>query len=386
MERERNRRIDWISFEIKEIESAEIKIGEDDELQRVKNILSNSEKISNFASSIYETLSGERGATAHLNSVSKDLTKWAEFDSSIQEYCTLLDSVIDSVRDISSIARDRGEQTEYDPQKLDSIISRLHFLDNLKRKYGPTLEDILLYLQDSKIKLQQLEHCGEQLGDLIIERDNYLNNWWNTAEKLSTIRKKQAKILQDEIVAELKDIGMKDSIFIIDIKSPEGDLPEVIEKNKLNICSVGFDRVEFKISLNPGIPEMSLTQIVSGGELSRIMLALKAIFARFRNFSTLVLDEIDTGIGGVTAEVVGEKLRKISNHRQVICITHLPVIASVAEHHLQISKSVENGETRTTLKPISGNERVNEVMRMIAGENAPEGTRKVVEKMLKGKK
>jgi DNA repair protein RecN (Recombination protein N) len=384
-DRERNRRIDWLMFEIQEIKKANLHIGEDEELEKTRNILANAEKITLLSSSIYEYLSGERGVIDQLNSASKELTRWGEYDDDVNEYCSQLDVALESIREISALVRDKGESTEYDPARLDEIIGRIHHIETLKRKYGPEIEEILRYLEESERKLEDMKGSEEKLDELIAHLDAYRKEWWNLSRRLSAVRRNTAKHLEEEIVNELNNLGMKEACFRINITSPEGDCNNPSESKDFSISPNGFDSIEYVMSLNPGSPERPLSLIASGGELSRLMLALKNIFAKFRNFSTLILDEIDTGLGGVTAEIVGEKLKEISRHRQVICITHLPVIAAMADYHYHIRKTIEDGRTSTCLSPITGQERVDEVVRMIAGESAPEGTRRVVEKMLKGK-
>lgn len=386
LELERNRRIDWIGHEISEIEEANLQPGEDAELEKTRIILSNREKISNLSRSVHESLEGERGASELLARVSKDLAKWAEIDGEIENLCQELDLAQQNVLGISSVCREKGEAVGFDEGKLEFILGRIHKIDGLKRKYGSSIDEILAYLEESKKKLGELSGCADRINELEKELERLSLKWTEMALEMSKIRKKSATRLNTEISQELSDLGMKNARFEIMVKSSEGNASDEKENVTFNVTPYGLDKVEFFIRTNPGEPLRPLALIASGGEISRVMLALKNVFARFRNFSTLVLDEIDVGIGGATAESVGEKLRQISRFRQVICITHLPMIAALADVHYQIEKTLEGDAARTILTPVSGKNRVLEMARMIAGEKAPQETRKVAEKLLRDNK
>jgi len=385
MERERKRRIDWLRFEIGEIEDAKTYIGEDEELEKLKKIMENRERILILSRTVHELLSGEKGALDSLSRASASLVKWGEIDPDVLGALDIIDESVENLKIAASIVRDKSDEPDFDPAMLDQVINRLHLLDRLKQKYGRTIEEVLEYAEASKKNLQELEESEEKAEVLAEKLMKIAAQWERKAQLLSDLRKKTAAGIKKEVEKELADLGMEHASFSITLKTQEGESAQKTEKNRLKISVHGADEVEFMLRTNPGESEKPLSLIASGGELSRVMLALKNVFARFRGFSTLVLDEIDVGLGGLTAESVGRKLMEISRHRQVICVTHLPVIAAMANAHFQIEKMVADGGVRTTLTPISGKDRVEEVARMIAGAQAPGETRKAAEKMLKGK-
>lgn len=383
-ERERLRQMDWLRFEIEEIRKACLTPGEDTELQRKKAILTNAEKITRISAFAHQALSGENGAADSLNAASGELTKWARYDSRVEPYLKMLESALESVNSASAFCRDEGEECRFDQQKLDEVVERIHLIDDLKRKYGPAIEDVVRYMEESQSRLKNLSESEEKAAELEQEIDEIKTRWSAEAEKLSALRKTAAESLTEAIVKELSDLGMEGALFNINVTTSGGDSGDGPEVNSTETSANGPDQVEFVISANPGEPLKPLSLIASGGELSRVMLALKNVFARFRDFSTLVLDEIDVGIGGITAGNVAVKMKEIAAHRQVISITHLPVIAAMADFHYQIEKTLVDGSAVTELKPIGGNTRIDEVARMIAGESAPGETRKVAKKLLKG--
>ncbi len=382
-EKDRNRRIDWLEHEINEIASAQLVVGEDEELEQTRKILSNREKIAELCNSIHEKLSSESGVIEKLNRVSRELEQLVSLDTSLDISSDLIDVALNNIQEIIFTVRDKAESLETGGANLDEVISRLNLIDNLKKKYGNSIEEILGYLEESRKKLETLSRSQQVIEDLLGRKTEQEKEWLWTAESLSVLRKKAAKKIQSAVVRELAQLEMKDSRFTINLQR-EGNKPRGKETT-LTINRHGLDNVEFYIGLNPGTEEKPLALIVSGGELSRIMLALKAVFARFRNFSTLVLDEVDVGLGGNTAKKVGEKLKEISLHRQVICVTHLPVIAAMGRAHYNIQKVVEEGKTYSKLIKLEGAPRVDELAKMIAGHSASDATREAAEKLLKGK-
>jgi len=381
---ERNREIDWLEHEIQEIESAGLKPGEEEELQRRKLILENAEQITESSSFIHEALSGENGLLDRLGRVSRELNKWIKFDSEMEKELLMLDESQEQLQEISFICLEKGESVEFSQEALDRINGRQHLLELLKRKYGAAVEDILEYLEKSRKKLESLRQASSKIEVLERELDNIRKKWLEISRKLSQLRKKTSAKLEKTLTAELSTLGMKKASFKVMFNSEEGDSVDKTEKD-FSVTPCGLDRIEFLIGPNPGVPPRPLNLIASGGELSRIMLAFRSLFSRLWNFSTLVLDEIDVGLGGVSAGVVGEKLLEIALDRQVICITHLPVIASLADNHFRIEKETKDGKTRAYLTLVSGSERIEEVMRMLAGDEYPGEVRRLAEKFLQGK-
>jgi DNA repair protein RecN (Recombination protein N) len=384
-ERDRNRQVDWLRFEIREIEEISPRPGEEEELERTRSILANGEKIAEYSASVHEALAGEGGAADRIGRAMADISRWARFDPGVKAQGEELSSALDAVRQAAESCREMGEAAEFDQERLDGVIERIHRLDSLKRKYGESAGEILAYLEKAREKLDELATSTQRMEELALEREGIYRQWTVAARQLSALRKEGASRLVGEILKELSSLGMEGADFGVEVSGPEGNAGGMPEMETHEVTAHGLDRVEFTISANPGEKLKPLSLIASGGELSRVMLALKSVFARFRNYSTLVMDEIDVGIGGVTSQCVGGKLREISRHRQVICVTHLPVIASMADVHFQIEKSSTHGGTRAVISPVEGKDRVVEVARMIAGERAPGETRKVAEKLLKGK-
>ena len=374
-QRERNRQIDWLKFEIKEIEDANLYVGEEEELTKQKNILSNAEVILKLSSSIYEILSGDLGVLEKLGEVSKYLSQWGEYDEDVLDLEKTLESIISSLQEISFQCREKGEGIEFNPESLDEVMNRLYKIESLKKKYGSSIEDILQYRQRAEDKLKTLQAGTQKVEELEKEREKIREEWYRQAQLLSNIRRKRARVLENEIMKELKDLGMDGAIFEIKLSTTQ----------KASINPYGLDNIEFLVSTNAGLPKGPLSTVASGGEVSRIMLALKNVFAQYQNYTTLVLDEIDVGIGGDTADVVSRKLKGISKHRQVICVTHLPIIAAKADMHYHIEKEAVKDMVKTVLKPVVGKNRIDEVARMIGGKSTNGEMRKVAQKMIETK-
>ena len=383
-ERERLRRIDWLQFEIQEIKKAATTPDEDRELERQRSILTNAERISQLSAGVYDTLLGDGGAVELVNQASGLLSRWDRLDQQVEEITSQLESALSGIQQVAVQCRELGEECAFDQERLDAVMERLHTLENLKRKYGPTLQEVEEYLERSQEQLNKLQRSGKTMKELEEKLHVITAIWQEKADALSALRKVTAARLQEQVTKELAQLGMEDARFVIDIRR-EGDPPVTPEIGMSRVSPSGYDKVKFTLSPVPGHAAKPLSLIASGGELSRVMLALKNVFANFRDFSTLVLDEIDVGIGGVTAQSVGTKLQEISRHRQVICVTHQPVIAAMAQVHFQIEKTTVNGDTVTALSSLAGSTRVDEVARMISGEEAMGESRKVAKKLLKGK-
>lgn len=381
-ELERNREIDWTLYEIEEIESAELKTGEEEDLEREKRILENAEKITSASLSICQYLSEDHGVIDKLNSVSRELNRWGSFDDSIDFQQKTIEGILEQLQELSFICREKSEEIGFSQEKLDSINARLHKIERLKSKYGQSIEEILQYLNSCKEKLESLETASLKIESLQQELNEVREKWLQASKELSVIRKETASCLEQQLLSELSSLGMKEAKFMVNIAREEGEILKDTEI-PFNITPYGLDHVEFLIGPNLGIPVKPLNMIASGGELSRITLALRSIFSNYRNFSTLVMDEIDTGLGGISASEVAEKIKQISGNRQVICVTHLPVIAALADNHIHIEKVTEGRTTRTIVTSITGSSRVQEVMRMLAGNESSQATRKLAEKLLK---
>lgn len=362
-EREREQRLDFLDFQIKEIEKAQLKKGEEEKLLYERNILKNAERISSLIEEAlnlsYNQESSISPLLAKLRSVVSELSAFDKAFKDVEEAVNQFDITIG---DFSDFLIRFKERQSLSPERLEEIEERLSQIEKLKRKYGSTTEEILSYLEKAKKECQELSTSQEKLEDLNVEIKNKFSEYKELAKKLSILRIENARKLEKQILREISLIGMKKARFKIKIKSFH-PLLETMARVKES----GTEEIEFLISPNPGEELRPLRKIASGGELSRVMLALKSIGKEKEKLKTLIFDEIDSGIGGRTAEFVAQKLRALSNQHQVLCITHLPQIASFAPHHYRIEKKIAKQRTFTTVKKLSFEERVIEIARLLAG-------------------
>ena len=377
-EREREQRLDFLEFQIKEIEKAKLKRGEEEELHSARNILKNAEKIGSLVekalSISYHQENSISSLLAQLRNAVHDLV---DFDKTFKETEESINQFSITIQEFSDFLLKFKEKQETAPEKLEELEERLSQIEKLKRKYGSDVDEILTYLEKAKQEYEELSTSQEKLADLEKEIERVFNQYKIHAEKLSQTRKKSATILERNVEKEISLLGMKKARFKIRIESFP-PTPDSIDKVKAS----GTEEVEFLISPNPGEELRPLRKIASGGELSRVMLALKTIGKETETLKTMIFDEIDSGIGGKTAEFVALKLKKLSSTHQIICITHLPQIASFATHHYKIEKKIDKKRTFTTIKKLSFKERITEVARLLAGSHITETTLKNAQEML----
>lgn len=353
-EAQRMREIEFSMYEVNEIENANLIPGEDEELEEQYKKLSNSENIVETLSSVYGLIGYDsmQSAGELISKATQEISSISNFDEKINGFKeTLFD--IDSVcRDLSAEISDYTGELEYDPREVSRISERLDTINHLKLKYGKTIDDILQYQDKKQSYLDELNNYSEkidQIKGLITESREKLQV---LSERASKIRKTAAKELENSITDALKDLNFLSVDFKINIT----------KKDK--ITDKGFDNVEFMISTNPGEPVRPLAKVASGGELSRIMLAIKSLLAGEDEIETLIFDEIDTGISGKTASMVAEKLAKISANHQVICISHLSQIAAMADSHYLIKKDMEDNSTATNIVKLTREESIKEIVRI----------------------
>ena len=389
-EQDKLRLVDLWTFQRREIEEARLKIGEDEQLEAEKRVLANAEKIYNAAMNAFDLLYEGSGSTASsLRSAQKQLEELSRYEPKFQEALAALESARISVEDVGATLRDYAGGIQASPEHLAEVEERLAHLDLLKRKYGPTLEAVLQFGADVSQKLAEVENKDEILqrlrSDLAKAADEYLR----TARTLSKKRADGARKLEKLVEAEINDLAMKSTFRI----------QKTTSEDERDWTASGIDQVVYMISTNPGEPMRQMEHIASGGELSRVMLALKAtvdggkevktpaLSPKTRQGSgaqkTLVFDEIDTGIGGRAAEAVGKKLKSLARANQVLCVTHLPQIATFGDHHFVIEKKESGGRTRTRIRRVTGEERTEEVARMLSGAKLTETSRKHAEQMIK---
>jgi DNA repair protein RecN (Recombination protein N) len=378
-EQERLRMADLWVFQKKEIEGSRLVPGEDQKLEAEKRMLANAEKLYTAALGAYELLyDSDASVLANLSAAKKQIEELARFDARFQESLTALLSARAAVEDVSATARDYADGIDASPERLAQVEDRLALLDRLKRKYGSTVDEVISYGQEVGRKLSELENRDELLRDLKKQTEAAATDYRSRAQAISRKRYSAARELQKLVEAEVNQLAMK-AQFRIELSGSD---------DQENWSPSGFDSVTYLISPNPGEPLHLLEQIASGGELSRVMLALKATVEagkKSRNSvpRTLVFDEIDTGIGGRAAEAVGKKLKSLARSNQVLCVTHLPQIASFADHHYVIEKREAAGRARTLVRQLSGPERREEVARMLSGEHLTETSRQHAEQLLK---
>jgi len=388
-EQDRLRLVDLWQFQKREIEEAKLQSGEDEQLETEKLVLANAERIYNAAMQAFDLLyEGDASTSASLRSAQKQIEELARYEPKFQEALVALETSRISVEDVGATVRDYAGGIHASPEHLAEVEDRLALLDRLKRKYGPTLEDVIQFGADVARKLSEIENKDEILRELRAQLAKAATEYLRTARALSKKRQDAALKLEKLVEAEINDLAMK-STFRVDITTSE---------EEGNWSATGIDQVIYMIATNPGEPIRQLEHIASGGELSRVMLALKvsveesvarassptkAKSTRAAAQRTMVFDEIDTGIGGRAAEAVGKKLKSLARSNQVLCVTHLPQIATFADHHYVIEKKERNGRTRTTIRLVTAEERTEEVARMLSGAKLTDTSRKHAEQMIK---
>jgi len=370
--RERARMLDLYRFQQEELASASLQPGEEDELNANRSRLANSEKLSAAAADAYATLSGaERGAGAldALNAALAAVEHVAALDENLSPLAETLQSAVSYAEDAARELRVYQESVEFNPERLEEIEARLDLIRTLKRKYGETLEEIIAYGAELAGKLDALENSEareEELTAAIVEAEGKLNA---AAARLTKARRKASENFAAGIARELADLGMAATQFEVSIEVQP-------------VTSKGADKVEFLLSPNPGEPLRPLAKIASGGEMSRIMLAMKSVLARTGAIPTMIFDEIDVGVGGRTAQTIGDKLEALAREAQIMCITHLPQIASRAGAHFFIEKQVHEGRTTVSVAPLDAEGRIEEIARMLGGSRRSEAVVQHAREML----
>ena len=396
-EQDRLRLVDLWTFQNREIEEARLQAGEDERLETEKRVLANAEKIYNAAMQAFDLLyEGDGSTSASMRAAQKQIEELARYEPRFQEALAALETARISVEDVGATVRDYAGGIHASPEHLAEVEDRLAVLDRLKRKYAPALEDVIGFGADVARKLSEIENKDEILRELRSELAKSGADYLRAARALSKARQDAARKLEKLVEAEINDLAMK-STFRIQMTTSE---------EEGNWAAAGIDEVVYMIATNPGEPMRQLEHIASGGELSRVMLALKlsvtsthvarapspakagSAAPAVRRAAepaqrTMVFDEIDTGIGGRAAEAVGKKLKALARANQVLCVTHLPQIATFADQHFVIEKKDRNGRTRTSIRAVVGEERTEEVARMLSGAKLTDTSRKHAEQMIK---
>jgi DNA repair protein RecN (Recombination protein N) len=355
--RELEARADFLSFQSKEIEEAGLAPDEEDLLEEEANRLEHALELAQGARSLHEGLYGGDNALAdRLSDLRALLGRLGRMDPSLKGWEGTLDEAYHLVRDLGQRLGSYAEGIEHDPARLETIRERQDLIFRLKRKYGATLGDVLATGSRLKKELEELDGAAFDLKELEEEVERARRHFLHKVSELTALRVEAARQLQEEVMEVFPEVGLERGECRVDLQPLEEPGPG------------GGERVEFLVSLNPGFPAGPLSRIASGGELSRVMLALKAILAGVDRVPTLVFDEIDAGIGGEIALMVAEKLRGVARHHQVFVITHLPQLASRAHHQLSVEKGEVEGLAATRVRELRGEERVREVARMLGGD------------------
>jgi DNA repair protein RecN (Recombination protein N) len=360
--REQERRRETLEFQAAEIEKSRLQPGEEDELRRDKAVQANAERLAALAAEAYALLyEADEAVLTRLGQAFRKVDELARIDARFGPHLETRESVRGPLQDLAAFLRDYRDSLQFSPERLEEVESRLATIERMKRKYGASVEEVIAFAADCRRQLEALGSPEERERQLETERSAAEGAYRSAAASLSEARRRAATELEKKVRRELAELAMEKTRFEVRFAPDEGE--------------GGLERAEFLISPNPGEELRPLAKIASGGELSRIMLALQSVASLDAGGKTLVFDEVDAGIGGRVAEVVGRKLRRIAERHQVLCVTHLPQIASLAESHYAVRKRLERGRTVTEVMRLGAEEHVEEVARMLGGDKLTEAAR-----------
>ncbi|MCE5414674.1 DNA repair protein RecN [Staphylococcus pseudintermedius] len=364
-------RLDLMKFQYDELKEAQLKEGEIEQLEIDIKRIQNSENLSLALNAAYVTLTDEHAITDRLYTLSSELQNVNQIlPETFEKLKEEVDQFYYTLEDAKHQIYEEINQTEFDEQYLNELESRMNLLNNLKRKYGKDISDLMIYQEKIADEINKIENYEESTSKLREEIQQLSQQVQENGEKLTKARRIVARQLRDRIVNEIQYLQMKDANLEISFKPYETPQKD------------GLERIEFLISPNKGEPLKSLNKIASGGELSRIMLALKSIFVRAHGQTAILFDEVDSGVSGQAAQKMAEKMKDIASVIQVICISHLPQVASMSDHHLYISKHEKDDRTTTTVRELTGDARIDEIARMISGATVTELTRQNAKEMI----
>jgi DNA repair protein RecN (Recombination protein N) len=370
----RNKERELMTFQLREIEASGIQAKEDESLKEERSVLTHAKKLMEFANASEEMIYGEEGsAIERIQTILRQGQEVSAIDPSLSHLMKSLEVTLIQLEEIALALRDYSKRVEVNPMRLEEIEDRLEEIDRLKRKYGPTIEAVLLFKKRVDEALKSFTTDEERLSQLESSLEPIQQEMADLAKRLSIERRRVAAELTKSVERELGSLGMKRTAFEVHLE----DLP---------LSPKGVDRVEFLISPNIGEEIKPLAKIASGGELSRIMLAMKRILAGVGGRQVLIFDEVDSGIGGAIAEVVGKKLKELSRHHQVICVTHLPQIACFADQHHSVKKEVKAGRTITRVDRLEKEAIIDEIARMLGGMKVTDKTRAHAREMVENAK
>jgi DNA repair protein RecN (Recombination protein N) len=373
-EQDAARMTDLLSYQIQEIEAAKLKPGEETELRSELTRLANAEKLSSLAQQAYTLLEESSpdapSISSMLGEVVGALNSLSGIDSSMQDLLAQGESALSTTSDISRVLQDYMDAIEFNPQRLEQVENRLALISTLKRKYGGSEEQAMAFADNARAQLEKISHAEERILELESEENALMSVLAQKAMALSNARHSAAKTLGSAVEKELDDLRMAGAQFSVDIQyrdDPHGLLLE--DGRRIHFDERGIDQTEFLIAPNPGEGLKPLVRIASGGETSRLMLALKNVLAKADTIPTMIFDEIDQGIGGRVGAVVGEKLWQLAREHQVLCVTHLPQLAAFGDQHFHVYKKIQDGRTVTVVESLTGERRENELALMFGGDS-----------------
>ena len=368
---ERERRIDILAYQINEIETAHLYAGEEEEITAELAVLSNAERISSSLDIASDIISGDRGSLGGVRKAADALSRISDISAVYSDIFERINSLYYELEDASYQLRDLSLSFEFSPERLNELENRMDYINSLKRKYGGSIEAVLEFMKNCKAELEELSSSDEIRGKLTKELARLNSEYFEASARLTALRNQAAQALSENVTKQLRELGMVNAQFTY---------VNNVSDEKLHIN--GSDSIEFMFSANAGEPCKPLAKVASGGELSRIMLAIKTVCADADAIPTLIFDEIDSGISGVTAIKVGEKMARIAASHQVLCITHLPQIAAYADSHFLVEKTMKNGETHSSLMQLGDEERRTELARIMGSVNADESAVKYAQELI----
>lgn len=371
-EKEKEQRKDFLKHQVNEIKEAQLTPGEDESLNQEKKKLKSADDLNRLGRKSYSLL---EGATGSLAQIRKNLDQMAELDPGISELAEKIAGPCYELEESLPDLRNYLSEIPDDPRELDQVMARLDTIQRLKRKYGNTPEEVIRHGEEAEQELAELEEIDSRIEKLQQDKQKLEEELVSRAQSLSKSRQEAARNLSQKIRDELSSLAFEQARFEIELSGDATDLNKITRE--------GADRAAFMFSANPGEPIKPISQIASGGELSRLLLALKCMLARRDQVETVIFDEVDSGISGKAAESVARKIRELATHHQVICITHLPQIASYGASHYYVAKEVASDRTRTTIKSLSHRRRVDELARMLDGESISDQTLAYAEELIR---
>ncbi|EXJ22762.1 DNA repair protein RecN [Alkalibacterium sp. AK22] len=378
-EQELAQRLDILKYQVEEIKAANLKVNEEEELKEEEQKLSNHQTIVEALSLSYAALQGEESSGLDLvGRAMENMDSIAEMDDTFKQISETISAAFFQLQEASSDLYREMDHLEYDEGRLNDIEERLNYIQQLKRKYGPSVETILAHYDQARQELDKIENREEQVDMLSKKTAQLEKEAKKLAEDLTELRKQTAVKLESAILDQLKELYMEKAQFSVVFKKAKSE-PETGNA----LTEMGQDKIEFYVSTNPGEPLKPLARVASGGELSRLMLAVKTLFSNAQGITSIIFDEVDTGVSGRVAQAIADKIYSVARHSQVLCITHLPQVAATADQHLYIQKDTDGERTSTRVEQLAESKRTEEIARMLSGDELTQLTLETASELLK---